>query len=310
MTTPTTSSSRPSGGAAASAASASVGKAPTVSLYDEPGPRTRRAIRLWSVVVVLALAGLVAAGLVQFGSRGQLDADRWTPFLSWPIWQYLLVGLWGTIQAAALVAVLGGALGLLLALGRLSPRRPVRWLSTAYIEVARTVPVLLLIYLMLFGLPQLGLDLPLIWKLVVPLTVANSAAFAEIVRAGILGLSRGQREAGLSLGLSSAQTTRLVVLPQALRFVTPSLVTQLVSLVKDTSLGYIVAFTELLYRGQVLSSFNHLLIQTFLVVTLVYLVFNGALSTLAARLRSRPSRRSPRRAAAPVPAPASAPALD
>jgi glutamate transport system permease protein len=139
MTTPTTSSSRPDGGAAAvTPASASVRKAPTVSLYDEPGPRTRRAIRLWSVVVVLALAGLVAAGLVQFGSRGQLDADRWTPFLSWPIWQYLLVGLWGTIQAAALVAVLGGALGLLLALGRLSPRRPVRWLSTAYIEVART----------------------------------------------------------------------------------------------------------------------------------------------------------------------------
>ena len=312
MTTPTTPSSRPASGTASAAAttSASVRKAPTVSLYDEPGPRTRRAIRLWSVVVVLALAGLVAAGLVQFGSRGQLDADRWTPFLSWPIWQYLLVGLWGTIQAAALVAVLGGALGLLLALGRLSPRRPLRWLSTAYIEVARTVPVLLLIYLMLFGLPQLGLDLPLIWKLVVPLTVANSAAFAEIVRAGILGLSRGQREAGLSLGLSSAQTTRLVVLPQALRFVTPSLVTQLVSLVKDTSLGYIVAFTELLYRGQVLSSFNHLLIQTFLVVTLVYLVFNGALSTLAARLRARPSRRSPRRAAAPVPAPASAPALD
>ena len=312
MTTPTTPSSRPASGTASAAAttSASVRKAPTVSLYDEPGPRTRRAIRLWSVVVVLALAGLVAAGLVQFGSRGQLDADRWTPFLSWPIWQYLLVGLWGTIQAAALVAVLGGALGLLLALGRLSPRPPLRWLSTAYIEVARTVPVLLLIYLMLFGLPQLGLDLPLIWKLVVPLTVANSAAFAEIVRAGILGLSRGQREAGLSLGLSSAQTTRLVVLPQALRFVTPSLVTQLVSLVKDTSLGYIVAFTELLYRGQVLSSFNHLLIQTFLVVTLVYLVFNGALSTLAARLRSRPSRRSPRRAAAPVPAPASAPALD
>jgi glutamate transport system permease protein len=295
MTTPTTPSVR---------------TAPTVSLYDEPGPRTRRAIRLWSFVVVLVLAGLVAAGLVQFGSRGQLDADRWTPFLSWPIWQYLLVGLWGTIQAAALVAVLGGVLGLLLALGRLSPRRPLRWVSTAYIEVARTVPVLLLIYLMLFGLPQLGLDLPLIWKLVVPLTVANSAAFAEIVRAGILGLSRGQREAGLSLGLSSAQTTRLVVLPQALRFVTPSLVTQLVSLVKDTSLGYIVAFTELLYRGQVLSSFNHLLIQTFLVVTLIYLVFNGALSTLAARLRSRPSRRSPRRAAAPVPAPASAPALD
>ncbi|WP_083709792.1 amino acid ABC transporter permease [Leifsonia sp. ALI-44-B] len=282
-----------------------------VSLYDEPGPKTRRNIRIWSAVVILILIGIVVAGLIQFGSKGQLDADKWTPFLSWPVWEYLLVGLWGTIQAAALVAVLGGFLGLFLALGRLSRVRIIRWLSTGYIEIARTVPVLLLIYLMLFGLPQLGLNFPLIWKLVIPLTVANSAAFAEIIRAGILGLPRGQREAGLSLGMSEAQTSRLVVLPQALRFATPSLVTQLVSLVKDTSLGYIVAFTELLYRGQVLSSFNHLLIQTFVVVTLIYLVFNGALSTLAARLRTRPSKRSLRKpdAAAPVPI-VGAPVLD
>jgi len=275
----------------------------TVSLYDEPGPKTRRNIRIWSAVVILILVGLVVAGLLQFASKGQLDADRWTPFLSWPIWQYLLVGLWGTIQAAALVAVLGGVLGLFLALGRLSSVRPIRWISTAYIEVARTIPVLLLIYLMLFGLPQLGLNFPLIWKLVIPLTIANSAVFAEIIRAGILGLPRGQGEAGISLGLSRWQVSRFVILPQALRFATPSLVTQLVSLVKDTSLGYIVAFTELLYRGQVLSSFNHLLIQTFVVVTLIYLVFNGALSTLAARLRVRPSKRSPRKpdAAATVP---------
>jgi glutamate transport system permease protein len=275
----------------------------TVSLYDEPGPKTRRNIRIWSVVVTVLLLAVIGAGLAQFGSKGQLDVDKWTPFLSWPIWQYLFVGLWGTIQAAALVAVLGGLLGVFLALGRLSNNRLIRWLSIGYIEVARTIPVLLLIYLMLFGLPQLGLNFPLIWKLVIPLTVANSAAFAEIIRAGILGLSRGQREASLSLGMSEAQTTRLIVLPQALRFAAPSLITQLVSLVKDTSLGYIVAFTELLYRGQVLSSFNHLLIQTFVVVTLIYLVFNGALSTLAARLRSRPTKRSPATPGTPAPAP-------
>ncbi len=283
----------------------------TVSLYDEPGPRTRRNIRIWSVVVTLLLLAAVGAGLYQFGSRGQLDADRWTPFLQWSIWEYLFVGLWGTIQAAALVAVLGGLLGVFLALGRLSNVRLIRWVCTGYIEIARTVPVLLLIYLMLFGLPQLGLNFPLIWKLVIPLTIANSAAFAEIVRAGILGLSRGQREAALSLGMSESQATRLIVLPQALRFAAPSLVTQLVSLVKDTSLGYIVAFTELLYRGQVLSSFNQLLIQTFVVVTLIYLVFNGALSALAARLRTSPSKRSPAKPGAPAtPLVAGTPILD
>lgn len=278
----------------------------TVSLYDEPGPKARRTIRIWSIVIILFLVGVVTAGLIQFGSKGQLDAEKWTPFLSWPVWEYLLVGLWGTIQAAVLVAILGGVFGLFLAVGRLSRVRAIRWVSTAYIEIARTIPVLLLIYLMLFGLPQLGLNFPLLWKLVIPLTIANSAAFAEIIRAGILGLPRGQREAGISLGLSEAQTTRLVVLPQALRFATPSLVTQLVSLVKDTSLGYIVAFTELLYRGQVLSSFNHALIQTFVVVTLIYLVFNGALSGLAARLRTRPSKRSLSAPAAQAPAIAAA----
>ncbi|WP_369140929.1 amino acid ABC transporter permease [Modestobacter versicolor] len=259
-------------------------------LYDAPGPRAKRRIMLGSVVSALVLLGLLALALVQFGSRGQLDAVRWRPFLEWPIWEYLLVGLRGTAQAAAIVAVLSGAFGVLLAIGRLSPTRPVRWLATGYIEVARTLPVLLLIYLMLFGLPAYGINLPVLWKLVVPLTIANSAVVAEIVRAGVLSLPRGQTEAALSLGIGRAQTMRFVVLPQALRHVTPSLVTQLVSLIKDTSLGYVVAFTELLYRAQVLSAYNRLLIQTFLVVSLVYLVFNGALSYVAARLRTRLKR--------------------
>lgn len=282
----------------------------TAYLYDEPGPRGRRRIRIASVVSLLVIAALVALMLRQFASRGQLDADRWTPFLSWPIWEYLLVGLRGTLLAAAVVAVLGGALGLLLALGRLSPIRPLRWACTGFIEVFRTLPVLLLIYLMLFGLPAYGINLPVLWKLVVPLTVANSAAIAEIVRAGVLSLPRGQSEAAASLGLRRLQVMRAVVLPQALRAVTPSLVVQLVSLLKDTSLGYVVAFTELLYRAQVLSAYNRLLIQTFLVVTLVYLVVNGALSALASRLRRRGSRRTAAPIAPATPAQPGAPAVE
>ncbi len=257
-------------------------------LYEVPGPRGRRRIIIGSIISALILAGIIFAGLWQFGSRGQLDADKWLPFLDLAIWQYLGVGLLGTLQAAAIVAVLGAAFGTLLALGRVSK---VRWLCAGYIEVARTVPVLLLIYLMLFGLPQLGINFPVLWKLAIPLTLANAAVFAEIVRAGILSLPRGQAEAAFSLGLRSNQVMRLVVLPQAVRNVTPSLITQLVSLMKDTSLGFIVAFTELLYRGQVLSSFNHLLIQTYLVVTIIYLVVNGSLSGLASRLQKKPGRR-------------------
>jgi glutamate transport system permease protein len=254
-------------------------------LYDVPGPRTRRRILVWSVVSGVVLAGLLGLALWQFARHGQLDAARWAPFTQWPIWKYLLVGLLGTLEAAAYVAVLSAAAGIFLALGRLSPARAVRWLATGYIEVARTLPVLLMIYVTLFALPGVGVNLPLLWKLVLPLTVANAAAFAEIFRAGILSLPRGQSEAALSLGMTRGQSMRHVVLPQAVRHVTPSLVSQLVSLLKDTSLGYVVAFTELLYRAQVLTAYNHLLVQTFLVVTFIYLVCDGSLSFVAHRLR-------------------------
>ncbi|TQS41168.1 amino acid ABC transporter permease [Cryptosporangium phraense] len=261
-------------------------------LFDEPGPRGRRRIRIASIITVVVLVAVVALGLHQFGDHGQLDAAKWRPFGQWPIWKYLLVGLRGTLEAAALVAVLGAAAGLILAIGRLSRVTPVRWLATGYIEIARTLPVLLLIYVTLFGLPRYGINLPLLWKLVLPLTVANAAAFAEIFRAGILSMPRGQNEAALSLGMTGWQSMRLVVLPQALRRVAPSVVSQLVSLLKDTSLGFIVAFTELLYRAQVLAAYNHLLVQTYLVVTLVYLVCNLILSGLAHRLQNFTRRRA------------------
>lgn len=268
-------------------------------IYDEPGPLGRRNIRIGSIVSAVVLAGLLGLGLRQFASHGQLNADHWAPFTQWPIWQYLLVGLLGTLEAAAIVAVLSATLGVFLALGRLSPVRVIRWLCTAYIEIARTVPVLLMIYLMLFGLPQLGINFPTLWKLAIPLTIANSAVFAEIVRAGIASLPRGQGEAALSLGMRRSQVMRWVVLPQAVRNVAPSFVSQLVSLLKDTSLGFIVAFTEILYRGQVLASYLHLLIPTYLVVTLIYLLVNGSLSTLASRLQKSTRRPVPKQANLP-----------
>ncbi|WP_082624154.1 amino acid ABC transporter permease [Nocardioides sp. Soil805] len=256
-------------------------------LYDHPGPAARRRVLVASVLSVLVLVAVLALALRELGQAGQLDADRWTPLLSADIASYLLVGLRGTLQAAAVVAVLSLPLGVLLAVARTSPHRLVRVPAVVFVELFRTVPVLLLIYVMLFALPSYGINPDVLWKLAIPLVLANSAAIAEIVRAGILSLPRGQTEAGLSLGMRRAQVVRAVVLPQSLRHVTPSLVSQLVSLLKDTSLGYVVAFTELLYRAQVLTSFNRLLIQTYVVVTLMYLVVNGSLSFLAARLRAR-----------------------
>ena len=256
-------------------------------LYDVPGPLTRRRIRIASALSALVMLGIVGLGLWQLQKHGQLDAERWTPFFDIAIIRYLLVGLRGTVLAAAVVAAIAFPAGVLLAVARTSEHRAVRLPATVFIELFRTVPVLLLIFVMLFALPRYGFNPSVLWKLVIPLAVANAAAIAEIVRAGIVTLPRGQAEAGLSLGLRRGQVVRRIVLPQALRNVTPSLVSQVVSLLKDTSLGYVVAFTEMLYRAQVLTSYNRLLIQTYVVVTLVYLLVNGAISWFAAWLRKR-----------------------
>ena len=154
-------------------------------LFDEPGPRARRRIRIATVVGAVAILGLLVLAARQFAANGQLDADRWQPYATWPMWRYLLNGLWSTALAAVVSAALSMAAGLMLALGRLSRRRWVRLPAATYVEVVRTVPALLLVYLVLFALPRYGLDLPLFWKLVVPLSVSNAAAFAEIFRAGI-----------------------------------------------------------------------------------------------------------------------------
>ncbi|MFC7485332.1 amino acid ABC transporter permease [Knoellia sp. CPCC 206453] len=259
-------------------------------LYDPPTTRSRRRGRVATTIVVVAITGLVVAAAAQLASRGQLDAARWTPLLDPQILSYLGVGLRGTLLATAVVAVAAFPLGVALAVGKVDRRPFVRRTCAVFIEVFRTIPVLLLIYVMLFALPRYGINPDLLWKLTIPLTIANSAAIAEIVRAGIVSLPRGQSEAGLSLGMPHRTVMSAIVLPQALRAVTPSLVSQLASLLKDTSLGFVVAFTELLYRAQVLTSFNRLLIQTYVVVTLVYLVVCGLLTALASRLRGRPTR--------------------
>jgi glutamate transport system permease protein len=211
------------------------------------------------------------------------------------MWRYLLTGLWSTALAAVVSAALAMALGLVLALGRLSRHRLLRVPAAAYVEVVRTIPALLLVYVVLFALPKYGLDLPLFWKLVVPLSVSNAAAFAEIFRAGIRSIERGQGEAGLAVGLTHGQTMRLIVLPQAARRVLPSIVSQSVGLLKDTALGFVVSYAELLYSGKVLAAYNGYLIQTYLVVALVYLVVNASLSKLARTLEAR------RRAAPAIP---------
>jgi glutamate transport system permease protein len=268
-------------------------------LFDEPGPRGRARIRLYTVLGLVVLAALIALALWQFGRNGQLGRSRWLPFVQVSYLRFLGEGLVGTLVATAIAAVLSFPLGVLLALGRLSRARVLRWVSTGYIELFRGVPLLLLIYAFLLALPRFGINLPLLWKLVVPIVLVNAAVLAEIFRAGVNAVDRGQFEAAAAVGLRDGQAMRLVVLPQAVRLVIPSLVTQLVALLKDSTLGYVVSYPELMKQGNNLTVYTHLLVQTYLIVALIYVVANVALSRLATYLERRLGSRVRRSGAGP-----------
>ncbi len=259
-------------------------------LFDAPGPRSLRRIRLATVVAVLAGALVVAYALGQFNAAGQLAADRWQPFAQQAYLLFLGQGLVGTLKATAVAALFAFPFGGALALMRLARNPVVRYLGTGYVELFRAVPLLLLIYAFLLALPPLGVNLPIFWKLVVPIVMVSSAVLAEVFRAGIRALERGQSEAASSIGLTYWQSMRIVVLPQAVRLVIPTLVAQLVSILKDSTLGYVVSYPELMRQGDNLTVFTHLLIQTYLVIALIYVVINFALSQLATALQRRLQR--------------------
>jgi glutamate transport system permease protein len=243
------------------------------------------------VVAAVTLGALVVVALRRFAARGQLDVELWSILADPGVVRFLLGGLANTLKVAAASMVAALALGSVMALGRLSRHRPLRWLAGTYVEFFRGFPLLLLILFSALGLPRLGVDLALFWYLVLGLAVYNSAVLAEIFRAGILSLERGQSEAALAVGLTDGQAMRLVVLPQALRRMSPAIVGQLVVLLKDTSLGYFVQYDELLRRGQITGTFDGNTLQALLAVAAVYIAVNGVVSRLVRRLEVRQRRR-------------------
>jgi glutamate transport system permease protein len=258
---------------------------------DELGPRGRRRVLVASVVAAVALGVLAVVALRRFAARGQLDADLWSILVDPGVVRFLLGGLGNTLKVAAAGMVGAVVLGAVMALGRLSRHRPLRWLAGTYVEFFRGFPLLLLILFSAFGLPRLGIRWPLFWYLVLGLAVYNSAVLAEIFRAGILSLDRGQGEAALAVGFTGGQAMLLVILPQALRRMAPAIVGQLVVLNKDTSLGYFVQYEELLRRAQITGTFDGNTLQALLAAAAVYIAVNLVLSRVARRLEVRQRRR-------------------
>ncbi|MGY1692898.1 amino acid ABC transporter permease [Geodermatophilus sp. SYSU D01105] len=273
-------------------------------LFDLPGPRARQRQRVGTVVGVLLVLGLVALALWRLGANGQLEPERWAilfdPATGVP--QALWDGLLNTLAAAAVGMVLATVLGALLAAGRLSDHAWVRVPVTVVIEFFRAVPLLLLILFCLLFLPTIGVSMTAFRALVLGLTLYNMAVLAEIFRAGILSVDRGQREAAFALGMRKTQVMTLVLLPQAVRRMLPVLVAQLVVLLKDSSLGFIVGYLELLRTARSLVEFfnfefgNRYTFQLYVAAGLIYIVVNLLLSWLA-RYVERRTRRNAKAAA-------------
>jgi len=212
---------------------------------------------------------------------------NWAPFADPAILGFLAAGLGLTLEIALLAGALSLVGGVLLALARLSPRRALALPAGLYVETMRALPLfLIMLYTFLAG-PRVGLSLEPLPAAVVALTLYTSAVMAEIVRAGVRSLPRGQSDAARALGLSYPQALRFVVLPQALRRMTPALVSQLITLTKDTSLASLIGVSELARRTGILYNTYFNPVETLLLVAGIYFAVCSALSALSRRLEPR-----------------------
>lgn len=258
----------------------------TSLLYEPPGPIGIVRNRLYAFAGGAFVLVLTSSVLYRLYQRGQFDKNRWEVFFNSQVWSFLLTGLEATLLVAAISGILSFAFSIPIALMRLSESTAVKKSAEVFISAFRSVPLLLLILFTAVLLPTIGLALPAIAFLVVPLMLHHSALMAEIVRAGILSLPRGQREAGLSIGMRRATLMHYIILPQAIRRMTPALVGQLLAIVQDTSLGYIIPYNELLRCSQLISTYApQSLLQAAFVSTLMYGVISVMLMVIQSRMK-------------------------
>ncbi|MGW0554075.1 amino acid ABC transporter permease [Streptomyces sp. NPDC002926] len=221
----------------------------STALYDIPGPNTRKRHLTYGIISTAVIVALFGWILYLLFDTGQFTATKWTPFEYKGIQELLLRGLGNTLKAFAYAAVFSLALGGLLAVGRLSDHRPVRWVATVVVEFFRAMPVLVMIFFIFVALKVQPLP-----ALVAGLTLYNGSVLAEVFRAGVNSVERGQREAAYTLGMHKSQVMSYVLVPQAVRAMLPTIISQLVVALKDTSLGYLITYEEFLHAGKLIAS--------------------------------------------------------
>jgi aspartate/glutamate/glutamine transport system permease protein len=193
-------------------------------------------------------------------------------------WDMYMQGFGNTLKAS-LLALLGSLLiGIVIAVFRIAPVRPLNWLGTAYVEFIRNIPLILVVFVFFFGFPALGVRLDSFTAGTLGLTVYTAAFIAEVIRAGILAVPKGQMEAARSSGLTYLQTMRYIILPQAIKIVIPPLGNQFINLVKNSSILGVIAGLDLMYFGDLISSETFVTFDVYIFVAVFYLVLTVPLS--------------------------------
>lgn len=262
-------------------------------LYDVPGPKAIARNRILAVITALLVLAGIAWVIWRFAVTGQFTAKKWELFTYSSIWALFGEATLNTLAAFAAAAVGALVLGFLLALGRLSDhawvRVPVGWI----VEILRAIPVLIFMMLLYYGLPVVGIKMEPYWAVVIALIAYNGSVLAEVIRAGVESLPRGQSEAGYAIGLRKSGVMAFVLLPQAIRAMMPVIVAQLVVTLKDTALGFIITYHELLYLVKLLGSnavYGSPLIPAAIVGGSIYVALCLALSYIARLLEKRLKR--------------------
>ncbi|MDX3058218.1 amino acid ABC transporter permease [Streptomyces sp. NE06-03E] len=261
------------------------------ALYDIPGPTTRKRHFLYGVLATALILALFGWVLYLLFDTDQFTSQKWTPFTYKGIQELLLRGLGNTLKAFAYAAVLSLALGAVLAVGRLSDHRPVRWVATLLVEFFRAMPVLVMIFFIFVALKVQPLP-----ALVAGLTLYNGSVLAEVFRTGIKSVERGQREAAFALGMRKTQVTTHVLAAQAVRAMLPTIISQLVVALKDTSLGYLITYEEFLHAGKLIASnldYDLPFIPVVMVISPIYIGMCMLLSWFATWVARR-QRRNPK----------------
>ena len=252
-------------------------------LYEAPGPHTRKRIRIFTGIAILGLLALLGLIIRQFSETGQFNAKYWSFFTKWTTWRFLGEGLLTTLEAALTGSAISFTLGFLLMRGKLQGKI-IRGISSFLIEFTRGVPTLLFIYFFFLVVPKTGWKPSAFWKITLPCAISACGAVAEALRSGVNAVPRGQREAALSLGMSERRTFYRVVFPQAFRFVIPSLIAELVIVLKDTTFAYVVSCADLMQNAKVLISNYDAMLSIYLVVAVIYILINYLLNTLSERI--------------------------